>query len=104
MDKRYIYASNEIIAELGDAELDAVSAAGLHENVIEPMFHSCTCEGILEEYAQQTGGDLDKAAREWMEENFDALSSAVYACSHLISHAADILVLLPVPKIEKEAN
>ena len=104
MEQRYIYTTNQVIEELDNAEFDAVSASGLHEYVIEPMFRSRTCKGILEEYAQQTNGDLDKAAREWMEENFDALGAALYACNHLISRAADILISLPMPKTEKEAN
>lgn len=61
MDERYIIAPAALKAELFGAELNAVSAHGLLEHVLEPMIHCRTCEGILEEYAKETGGDLDKA-------------------------------------------
>ena len=93
MDERYIIAPAALKAELFGAELNAVSAHGLLEHVLEPMIHCRTCEGILEEYAEETGGDLDKAAREWMEENFDALGAALFAVEQLVSltcrHAAN---------------
>ena len=60
MDERYIIAPAALKAELFGAELNAVSAHGLLEHVLEPMIHCRTCEGILEEYAKETGGDLDK--------------------------------------------
>lgn len=51
MDERYIIAPAALKAELFGAELNAVSAHGLLEHVLEPMIHCRTCEGILEEYA-----------------------------------------------------
>ena len=89
MDERYIIAPAALKAELFGAELNAVSAHGLLEHVLEPMTHGRTCEGILEEYAEETGGDLDKAAREWMEENFDALGAALFAVEQLIYDLID---------------
>jgi len=82
MDERYIIAPAALKAELFGAELNAVSAHGLLEHVLEPMIHCRTCEGILEEYAKETGGDLDKAAHEWMKEN---LTRWVRRCSQLSS-------------------
>ena len=105
MNERYIIAPAPIGAELYSAELNAVSACGLLENVIEPMFHCSTCKGILEDYAKQTAGDLNKAAREWMEENFDALGAALYATRQLVSLVTDTLQLLPrVEERSKEEN
>ena len=89
-------------AELFGAELNAVSAHGLLEHVLEPMIHCRTCEGILEEYAKETGGDLDKAAHEWMKENFDALGAALFAVEQLVSLTADTLQMLPVVQTKEE--
>ena len=102
MDKRYIIAPAALKAELFGAELNAVSAHGLLEHVLEPMIHGRTCEGILEEYAEETGGDLDKAAREWMEQNFDALGAALFAVEQLVSLTADTLQMLPVVQTKEE--
>ena len=102
MDERYIIAPAALKAELFGAELNAVSAHGLLEHVLEPMIHCRTCEGILEEYAKETGGDLDKAAREWMEENFDALGAALFAVEQLVSLTADTLQMLPVVQTKGE--
>lgn len=102
MDERYIIAPAALKAELFGAELNAVSAHGLLEYVLEPMIHCRTCEGILEEYAKETGGDLDKAAREWMEENFDALGAALFAVEQLVSLTADTLQMLPVVQTKEE--
>ena len=105
MNERYIIAPAPIGAELSIAELNAVSACGLLEHVLEPMIHCRTCKGILEEYAKETDGDLDKAAREWMEENFDALGAALYATEQLVSLVTDTLRLLPrVEERMKEEN
>lgn len=101
MNDRYIIASANLKAELFGAELNAVSAHGLLEHVLEPMIHCRTCKGILEEYAEETGGDLDKAAREWMEENFDALGSALYAVEQLVSLTVDTLQMLPVVEMKE---
>lgn len=95
MNERYIIAPASIGAELSSAELNAVSAYGLLEHILEPMIHCQTCKGILEEYAKETDGDLDKAARAWMEENFDALDAALYATEQLVSLVTDTLQLLP---------
>ena len=102
MNERYIIDPAGLKAELFGAELNAVSAHGLLEYVLEPMIRCRTCKGILEEYAEESGGDLDKAAREWMEENFDALGAALYATEQLVSLVADTLQMLPV--VEKEEN
>ena len=102
MDERYIIAPAALKAELFGAELNAVSAHGLLEHVLEPMLHCRTCEGILEEYAEETGGDLDKVAREWMEENFDALGAALFAVEQLVSLTADTLQMLPVVQTKEE--
>ena len=64
--------------DLDNAEYQVNAAHALLENIIEPMIHCTTCEGLLIEYAKQTGGDLDKAARAWMEENIDALYGYFY--------------------------
>lgn len=95
MEERYIIAPAQIGVELDKAKFEVVAASGLLENIVDPAFHCCTCEGILDEYSRETGGDKDKAARLWMEENFDSLYSAQYAIGILIDEAADILQLLP---------
>ena len=95
MDERYIIAPAALKAELFGAELNAVSAHGLLEHVLEPMIHCRTCEGILEEYAKETGG-------EWMEENFDALGAALFAVEQLVSLTADTLQMLPVVQTKEE--
>ena len=46
--------------------------------------------------------DLDKAAREWMEENFDALGAALFAVEQLVSLTADTLQMLPVVQTKEE--
>ena len=100
-----ISASSLLAVDLDHAEMDTVSAFGLLEDVIEPMFHCSTCKGILEDYAKQAAGDLNKAAREWMEENFDALGAALYATRQLVSLVTDTLQLLPrVEERMKEEN
>ena len=62
--------------DLDNAEYQVNAAHALLENIIEPMIHCTTCEGLLIEYSAQTGGDLNKAARAWMEENIDVLYAA----------------------------
>lgn len=90
-----ISKTSRLAVDLNLAEMDTVSAFGLLEDVIYPMFHGYTCKGILEEYAKDTDGDLDKAARAWMEEYYDALYAAMYAANHMVGRAADVLQLLP---------
>ena len=85
MDERYIIAPAALKVELFGAELNAVSA-----------------HGLLEQYAKETGGDLDKAAHEWMKENFDALGAALFAVEQLVSLTADTLQMLPVVQTKEE--
>lgn len=47
--------------DLDNAEYQVNAAHALLENIIEPMIHCTTCEGLLIEYSAQTGGDLNKA-------------------------------------------
>ena len=75
------------------------AAHALLENIIEPMIHCTRCEGLLIEYAEQTGGDLNKAARAWMEENIDVLYAAEYAAQQLLSEAMDTLQMLPKEEV-----
>ena len=70
-----------------------------YQNIIEPMIHCTRCEGLLIEYAEQTGGDLNKAARAWMEENIDVLYAAEYAAQQLLSEAMDTLQMLPKEEV-----
>ena len=84
---------------LDNAEYQAIAAHALLENIIEPMIHCTTCEGLLIEYAEQTGGDLNKAARAWMEENIDVLYAAEYAAQQLLSEAMDTLQMLPKEEV-----
>ena len=46
--------------------------------------------------------DLDKAAHEWMKENFDALGAALFAVEQLVSLTADTLQMLPVVQTKEE--
>ena len=82
MDERYIIAPAALKVELFGAELNAVSAHGLLEHVLEPMIHCRTCE--------------------WMEENFDALGAALFAVEQLVSLTADTLQMLPVVQTKEE--
>ena len=84
---------------LDNAEYQVIAAHALLENIIEPMIHCTTCEGLLREYAKQIGGDLDKAARAWMEENIDALYASEYAAQQLLSEAMDTLQMLPKKEV-----
>ena len=83
----YIVASLKACHMLRDAEYQAIHASTLLEDVVEPSFQCCRCDGILENYAQETGGDLDKAARNWMEENYDRVYAAIQACTFLVAEA-----------------
>ena len=87
--------------DLDNAEYQVIAAHALLENIIEPMIHCTTCEGLLKEYAEQTGGNLNEAARSWMEENIDVLYAAEYAAQQLLSEAMDTLQMLPRKEIEK---
>ena len=75
MDERYIIAPAALKAELFGAELNAVSAHGLLEHVLEPMIH---CR------------------------NFDALGAALFAVEQLVSLTADTLQMLPVVQTKEE--
>lgn len=97
----YIVASPKACNMLRDAEYQVIHASTLLEDVVEPSFECCRCDGILADYARETGGDLDKAARAWMEENIDVLYAAEYAAQQLLSEAMDTLQMLPRKEIEK---
>lgn len=73
--------------DLDNAKYQVNAAHALLENIIEPMIHCTRCEGLLIEYSAQTSGDLNKAARAWMEENIDVLYAAEYAAQQLLSEA-----------------
>lgn len=72
---------------LRNSKYQVIHASTLLEDVVEPSFQCCRCDGILENYAQETGGDLDKAARNWMEENYDRVYAAIQACTFLVAEA-----------------
>lgn len=74
---------------LDQTEFQINAAEALLDIIVEPMIHCKTCHGLLEEYAKEAGGDLDKAARNWMEENVDALYAAVRAADQLLRDAQD---------------
>lgn len=100
----YIIAPSTIAWELDKAERESIAAYNLLNIIIEPAFQCYRCDGILKDYAQrETNGDLDKAARVWMEENFDNLYAACYACLQLLDSVSTTLVDLPKPK-EPEAG
>ena len=73
MNDEYRIAAYQLRYDLQQASEDSVAARGLLEEVIDPMFDDYRCDGILEAYAKKNGGDLNKAARAWMEENYNAL-------------------------------
>lgn len=76
---------------LRNSEYQVIHASSLLEDVVEPSFQCCRCTGILEDYARETDGDLDKAARNWMEENYDRVYVAIQACTFLVAGARDNL-------------
>lgn len=83
----YIVASPKACNMLRDAEYQVIHASTLLEDVVEPSFECCRCDGILADYARETGGDLDKAARNWMEENYDRVYAVIQACTFLVAEA-----------------
>lgn len=87
----YIVASPKACNMLRDAEYQVIHASTLLEDVVEPSFECCRCDGILADYARETGGDLDKAARNWMEENYDRVYAVIQACTFLVAEARDNL-------------
>ena len=103
MNREVIFATNGLRHELEHAEFDSVAARGLLEDVIDPMFEDCRCDGILDVYAKKNGGDLNKAARAWMEENYNALCTTIYAVNHMISRVTDTLQGMPEVQPVKEA-
>lgn len=103
MNREVIFATNGLRHELEHAEFDSVAARGLLEDVIDPMFEDCRCDGILDVYAEKNGGDLNKAARAWMEENYNALCTTIYAVNHMISRVTDTLQGMPQVQPVKEA-
>ena len=103
MNREVIFATNGLRHGLEHAEFDSVAARGLLEDVIDPMFEECRCDGILDVYAKKNGGDLNKAARAWMEENYNALCTTIYAVNHMISRVTDTLQGMPEVQPVKEA-
>lgn len=89
--ERYLIASPAVRRELEEAELYAVAALGLMQDIVSPSFLGCTCKGVLD----VKGKSQEEAAVQWMKEHFDSLQSACYAAGVLIEKVADILQLLP---------
>ena len=87
----YIVASLKACHMLRDAEYQVIHASTLLEDVVEPSFQCCRCDGILKDYARETGGDLDKAARNWMEDNYDRVYAVIQVCTFLVAEARDNL-------------
>ena len=65
---------------LRNSEYQAIHASTLLEDVVEPSFECCRCDGIL-----------DKAARNWMEENYDRVYAVIQVCTFLVAEARDNL-------------
>lgn len=103
MNDEYRFAAYQLRYDLQQASEDSVAAMCLLEDVIDPMFEDCRCDGILEAYAKKNGGDLNKAARAWMEENYNALCTTIYAVNHMISRVTDTLQGMPQVQPVKEA-
>lgn len=103
MNDEYRIAAYQLRYDLQQASEDSVAAKGLLEEVIDPMFDDYRCNGILEAYAKKNGGDLNKAARAWMEENYNALCTTIYAVNHMISRVTDTLQGMPEVQPVKEA-
>ena len=89
--ERYLIASPAVRRELEEAELYAVAALGLMQDIVSPSFLGCTRKGVLD----VKGKSQEEAAVQWMKEHFDSLQSACYAAGVLIEKVADILQLLP---------
>lgn len=103
MNREVIFATNKLRHELENAETDSIAARGLLEDVIDPMFEDYRCAGILDVYAEKNDGDRNKAARAWMEENYDALYAAIYAVNLMVSRVSDTLQDMPQVQPVKEA-
>lgn len=103
MNDEYRILAYQLRYDLEQASEASVAARGLLEEVIDPMFDDYRCDGILEVYAKKNGGDLNKAAREWMEKNYNALCTTIYAVNHMISRVSDTLQCLPQVQPVKEA-
>ena len=103
MNREAIFATNKLRHELENAEFDSIAASGLLEDVIDPMLYDYRCAGILDLYAEKNGGDRNKAARAWMEENYDALYAAIYAVNIMVSGVSDTLQDMPEVQPVKEA-
>ena len=98
MKKDFIITNTGTAFDLEKATLDSIAACQLLDTIIDPVFDCYLCEGILKAYAdRETNRDLDKAARAWMEEHFDELSAACYACRRLVQSVSDTLQELPTP-------
>lgn len=94
MDKNIIIPAHGIYC-LEQIEYQACAAEGLIDNVVNPMFQCLSCKGLLEEYAKETGGDLDKAARNWMQENVNALYAAIRAVDMLLQDLLEEVDSIP---------
>lgn len=102
MNQDYIIVPEHISHRLEATEKAAVAMSGLLEDVINPAFDGYTCEGLLDAWSKETDGDKGAAARNWMEEHFDALYAACEAVNVLANQVTDILQMLIYVQ-EKEA-
>lgn len=87
--------------ELADTELKVSVIYELMSDALRPMFDCFKCKGILSVYAEETGGDIDKAARLWMERYYDALQSICTAAEVL---ARDVINDFPSTYALKETR
>ena len=72
---------------LEEASEKAIAALEILEDVIQPAFKYMRCKGILD----MSGKSREACAIDWMEKNFDVLSSASYAAMILIRDVSDFI-------------
>ena len=87
--------------ELADTELKVSVIYELMSDALRPMFDCFKCKGILSVYAVESGGDIDKAGRLWMERCYDALQSICTAAEVL---ARDVINDFPSTYALKETR
>ena len=95
MEKEYIFAPECVRYRLEEADRAAVAIAGLMEDVIDPAFYGYACQGLLDAWSREMGGDKGAAAIKWMEGHFDELYAACNAVNVLSRQVVDILQMLP---------
>lgn len=76
---------NEKETVLVDLGRMANAAAGLLEDTVLPMFQCMTLEGILQEITKKEKCSKEEAAMYWMTDNYDSLSSALYAVEAMVA-------------------